>query len=424
MSNALAIATVTETLLRVLSDSLSGSGVTGAKVTATRPDDRTNLPISTGGVNIFLYQVSPNAALRNADLPTRKRDGTPVHRPQVALDLHYLLTFYGEDLSLDQQRLLGCVVRQLHAHPALHNTDIVSAQNKVAFLAGSNLSTQVELIKFTPVNFSLEELSKLWSVFLKTDYVLSVAYRASVVLIETDDLAPATALPVLRPCLTAIPFSLTVINSVQPQAVDLASPPGATLITLNGLNLDPADAVAFLTPGVPEPIAGTVAGSQPDGSQLTVDLPEGLRPGVNTVTLTRYSNVSPPGLGARIVSQSNAAAFILRPGAEFLDLSPPSVEISARIFPAVGPSQQVSLLLNQIDASPPATPKAFQLPGVADPNLPGVFDFATRFTPVGSQQAVTVPPGVYLARVRVDAAESLLTVDASGTFNGPTITIP
>lgn len=426
MSNALAIATVTETLVLVLTGALSSSGVSGAKVTATRPDDTPNLPL-TGGVNIFLYQVSPNPYLRNADLPTRQNDGTLLHRPQAALDLYYLMTFYGQDTSLDQQRLLGCVVRQLHAFPALRHSDIVNAQ-AIAFLTGSDLADQVELIRFTPVNYSLEELSKLWSVFLKTDYALSVAYVASVVLIETDDLSPATALPVLRPCLTATPFSLTVITSVQPQAVDLLSPPGATQITLIGQSLSPADGVAFLTPGVTEPIAGIIISGDAGQDQLTVELPPGLRPGVNTVTLILLSSPSsppesPPCPEPRVVAQSNAAAFILRPAVSFITPSPAG-QIVAVVSPAVGPAQQVTLLLNQVGSSPPGPPLAFQLPGLADATQPGAFTFATSFTPVGSNPPVSVPPGTYLARVRVDTAESPLTVDAAGAFNGPLVTIP
>lgn len=422
MSNTLAIATVTETLLRVLTQAVASSGVNGAKVTATRPDDRTNLPL-TGGVNIFLYQVSPNPHLRNADLPTRRRDGTPIHRPQAALDLYYLITFYGEDASLDQQRLLGCVVRQLHAHPALHHPDIVSAQS-VAFLNGSNLADQTELIRFTPINFSLEELSKLWSVFLKTDYALSVAYVASVVLIETDDLTPATALPVLRPCLVAEPFSLTVIDSVQPQTVDFQSPPGLSLILLLGQNLNPADTVTFRSPGLANPIPATVVNGQNSPNQLVVELPDGLRPGINTVTLTHFTAPgSPPDSEARIISESNAAAFVLRPSVSFPTPSPGG-QITALISPAVDPIQRVTLLLNAISLSPPVAPLAYQLAGLAVTNPPGGYTFAKSFTPVGALQPITVPAGTYLARVRVDAAESLLTLDASGAYNGPLITIP
>lgn len=427
MSNALAIATVTETLVLVLTGALSSSGVSGAKVTATRPDDTPNLP-TAGGVNIFLYQVSPNPYLRNADLPTRNSNGTLLRRPQAALDLYYLITFYGQDLSLDQQRLLGCVVRQLHAHPALRHSDIIDAQG-VDFLTGSNLANQVELIRFTPINFSLEELSKLWSVFLKTDYALSVAYAASVVLIETDDLSPATALPVLHRRLTATPFSLTVINSVQPQAVDLLlSPPGATRITLIGQGLDPADGVTFLTPGVADPIDGAIVGGNVSQDQLTVELPAGLRPGVNTVTLTLLSSPSsppgsPPGREPRVIAQSNAAAFMVRPAVSFIEPSPAG-QITAVVSPAVGPAQQVTLLLNQVNSSPPGPPLAFQLPGLPDSAQPGAFTFATSFTPVGSNPPISVPSGTYLARVRVDTAESPLDVDAAGAFSGPLVTIP
>src|SRR6516165_2065207 len=103
MSNALAIATVTQTLVTVVSDALQTSQVGGAIPTALRPDATSGLPNT--GVNIFLYQVTPNIAARNADLPTRRADGTLLRRPQIGLDLQYLLTFYGDDLKLDQQRM-------------------------------------------------------------------------------------------------------------------------------------------------------------------------------------------------------------------------------------------------------------------------------------------------------------------------------
>lgn len=430
MSNALAIATVTETLVQVLGNSLSGSGVNGATVTKTRPDDASNLPAS--GVNVFLYQVSPNPAWRNADLPTRGPDGSLLRRPQAALDLYYLLTFYGVDATLDQQRLLGAVVRQLHAYPVLSREAVSAAVSNPnapqsggpTYLAGSDLADQIDLVRFTPVNFSLEELSKLWSVFLKTDYVLSVAYAASVVLIQTDDLPPAPALPVLKRHLQAVPFSLAVINSVQPQAVELSSPPAMAQINLNGQNLDAADGVNFLTPGISDAIPGAIVSSNAAQNQLVVELPAGLRPGVNAVTLIRFASPSsPPGASARVLAQSNAAAFIVQPTILSLTLSDPQT-INVVVSPEVGPAQKVSLLLNQIDASPPGNPQAFELTGTPS-SPPGAFTFSTSLTPVGATAAdsVTVPSGSYLARVRVDSAESRLEIGPSGGFAGPIVTI-
>jgi Pvc16 N-terminal domain len=415
MSNSLAIATVTETLLRVLTAALPASGVNGAIVTATRPDDQGNLP-KAGGVNIFLYQVSPNSALRNADLPTRKRDGTLLHLPQAALDLHYLLTFYGEDGSLDQQRLLGCVVRQMHAHPALRHADIVSAQTNVPFLQGSNLADQVELIRFTPTNFSLEEMSKLWSVFLKTDYVLSVAYAASVVLIETDDPPPGGALPVLKRRLLGIPFSLAFIDAVAPQSVTL-SVTEPNQITLQGQGLNADNLVAFITPGDPNPIFGSISSASSSNS-MTVTLPSGLRPGVNTVQLMQAAPPSSPlEFSPRVLSQSNAATFDILPVVS-IDRTPPPGQITVVVTPHVGPTQQVSLIVNQLAGSPPSGPQAFVLPANPHQSETGTFSFSTVF-PNGS-----VPSGTYLARVRVDTVESRLSANASGTFTGPLAVVP
>ncbi len=126
MSNALAIAAATETLVQLLQDNLGASGVTGARVTALAPDGATPMP--NPGVNVFLYQVTPNIAYRNADLPMRGPDGTLIKRPQVALDLHYLFTFYGDDSTLEQQRMLASVALTLQANPTLPRSLITSVQ--------------------------------------------------------------------------------------------------------------------------------------------------------------------------------------------------------------------------------------------------------------------------------------------------------
>jgi hypothetical protein len=411
VSNALAVATVTATLRQQLTAAVSASGVAGAQVTTLRPDSPSGLP--TPGVNLFLYQVSPNAAWRNSDLPTRRPDGTLLARPCVALDLHYLLTFYGDDAALDQQRLLGAVARQLHAAPVLARDAVANAQKSFSFLAGSNLADQPELVRVTPAHLSLEELSKLWSVFPDVDYVLSAVYVAGVVLIETDDTPPAPPPAPRQPAVTAGAGGPAVIDAVEPQRVELsASPP--TAITLVGRNLDPASDVTFTTPGQPAPLAGAVAAG-PGEDRLTVLLPNGLRPGVNTVRLTQRAPPASPAGPARALSQSNAAAFVLRPTLRGVTPSSPPGQLVAAVSPAVGPRQQVALLLNAPGgpafALPPAPPAP---PQQAGPNTL-YFNTTTRGGPL--------PPGTYLARLRVDDADSRLDVDASGKFIGPTVTI-
>lgn len=195
MSNSLAIATVTAALAAQITQSIQ-SVVSGAQVMIGRPQATTPQD-AAHWVQLFLYQVVPNAALRNADLATRNSSGKLVQRPQVALDLHYLLAFNGDEKELEPQRMLGAVARDLHANPILLPGSLENAINSWPLLTGSNLHEQSERVKITSLSLSLDELSKLWSVFFQTPYSLSLAYNASLVLIETDDLVEP-ALPVLQ----------------------------------------------------------------------------------------------------------------------------------------------------------------------------------------------------------------------------------
>lgn len=195
MSNSLAIATVTATLAAHIQKSAQ-QAVGGAEVVIGRP--QTTPPVNAQRwIQLCLYQVMSNPALHNADLPTRDSAGKLTQRPQVALDLHYLLAFYGDEKELEPQRMLGAVARDLHANPVLLRKAVHNAIASRNELTGSNLDEAMEQVRITSLPLNLEELSKLWSVFFQTPHALSVAYRASVVLIETDD-AVSPAPPVLQ----------------------------------------------------------------------------------------------------------------------------------------------------------------------------------------------------------------------------------
>ena len=169
--------------------------------------------------NLYLYQVTPNVAWRNADLPTRNSDGQLVQRPRAAFDLHYLLTFYGNEAQLEPQRLVGSVVRILHAQPLLTRQMIRSTITAATFdyLADSDLADEIEMVKFTPLPLSLEELSKLWSVFFQTPYTLSLAYEGMVIFIEAAQLT-RQALPVRERNVYVRAFRQPVIERVESQA--------------------------------------------------------------------------------------------------------------------------------------------------------------------------------------------------------------
>lgn len=196
MSNYLAIATVTAALRDILQDAALAA-VPGADVTIKRPENISGDGQDKAAINLFLYQVVPNSTWSNADLPTRTSNGLLVRRPMVALDLHYLLSFHGSELELEPQRLLGNAVIALHAQPQLEPDAIQNTINNRSYLAQSDLSTQIERVRFSPLNLTLEELSKLWSVFFQIPYTLSIAYQASAVLIEAQEDVQALK-PVLK----------------------------------------------------------------------------------------------------------------------------------------------------------------------------------------------------------------------------------
>lgn len=285
MSNALAIATVTTALAQIVR-SAAQSVVAGAEVLTGRPNSDA---APAHRVQLFLYQVSPNAALRNSDLPTRTTDGTVIRRPMVALDLHYLLAFYGNDNELETHRMLGAVMRDLHAKPVLTRSMIADAVASQPFLTQSNLIDAVEQIKVTPLQLSLEDLSKLWSVFFQTPYALSVAYQGTVVLIESEENA-RPAPPVLRrgdedrgvetlfgpfPTLESIHVGALEDSARRPRPPSYPSAQLGVLLTLIGHNLDGESVrVRFVHSRLEAVKEISVPPSDRTATALTVAIPE------------------------------------------------------------------------------------------------------------------------------------------------------
>jgi Pvc16 N-terminal domain len=406
VSNFLAIATVTAALQRELQAAAS-LAVNGAHATAVRPDG-----VSSGtpqkGVNIFLYQVMPNGARRNADLPNRSSDGTIVQRPRAALDLHYLLSFYGDETSLEPQCLLGGITQRLNSGSILTDTMINATIINSTFLGGSNLADETEPVRLTPLALSLEELSKLWSVFFQTPYALSVAYQASVVLIEGTE-QPRATLPVRERTITVLPFR-------SPEIMEISSDLG------RGLPVLPESTLVIRGRNLRGDVTRVVIGGNeltPQAQDLSdeeikIVLPATLRAGINSVQVVQKLMLGAP-LAEHSGFESNVAAFVLSPEIRAIDTTVPD-SIIIEIHPTLGASQRVVLLLNK--NAPAGTNYTFpaELPPINPPNV----KFPLLVSPLDS--------GLYFARVQVDGAESsLLDLDpTSPTFKqliSPQVTI-
>jgi hypothetical protein len=405
MSNYHAIAAVTATLRNLLERGIGGEpGMNDINVT-TLPLDRAREGVTTNQVNLFLYQIAVNGAWRNQDLPGPGQvTSAGAGRPPLPLTLHYLLTAFGSGNNdgIRAQQVLGRAMSILHDHALLGPQEIQEA------LPGNDLAEQQERVRITLCPSSLEEISKLWTAF-QSEYRLSVAYEASVVLIEST--LPVTApLPVLRR--GAEGRGVIVVIGALPRIEQVRLPgPEPTVelgdtLTLIGRDLT-GDSVRVLLrhplvdrPFERRPREGSEAG------RLLVDLPAPGDPTSDDSAAARwpagfYTVTVVTGRTGEPDRRSNQAALALRP--RLLDRSPPQIATGQRATVTltcrerVRPEQRAVMLFG--DREVPADP--------AEPP-PGAEPAPTRFL----RFTFTAPrlPGTdpvdYVVRLSVDGVHS------------------
>jgi hypothetical protein len=402
MSNEFAIAAVTRTLRNLLNQIISADF--SAIPADTRPTAEitiTTLPLdkvrngdgSRNQVNLFLYHAQPNTAWRNMDVPRRVRPGESGH-PPLALDLFYLITAYGQDDSeLIGHLLLGMAISILHDHPLLSRAEIESA------LAASDLHQQIERIRINPQPTSLDETSKLWTGF-QTEYRLSAAYQVSVVLIDSKR-PTRTPLPVLRRGSEDQGVFATAAPSPTLRAINLPNhKPSAEfgdILTIEGDNLRGELTLRLSNEHLPAPVSLTPL---PGGNEVEMQLqlpdtavepqaPSQWAAGFYTLAAV----VQRPNLPTWT---TNALSFALAP--QVLSLSPGSIAVGAlpaaltlTCIPQIRPEQNVALLFANREIAPDSvtTPP--------DPTAVTTLTFTID----------DVPAGGYVARLRVDGADSI-----------------
>lgn len=406
MSNSLAIAAVTATIRNILNkaaqplpfDPDPDSDLNDV-ICTTKPPDKARPTEGQNQLNLFLYQTSWSAALRNADIAGQVRPNE-TGMPPVALCLYYLITAYGKNSDdLLAHRVLGRAVSLLYDRAVLLPAEIQAA------LTGADLSRQIEHVRITPHTISGEELSKLWAVF-QTPYRISVTYEVSVVLIDSVRRTRAPLPVVVRgaeaigapvppfPELTSITFPTAKQPAARVPAPALPAPPAPAVpaaagdpITLVGHDLTgTATAVVFsrallATPIERTPLAGATATSIP------VDFPadHSLMPAGFYQVTTRVSQSVNPAQDRT----SNVLALAIAPRIRRLTTAartPDGVPVTLEVSPQVWPEQRASLIVGSLEVvSAPHAAKTDTLSFV-----------------------VPSPAGTYPVRVRVDGVDSFL----------------
>lgn len=419
MSNHLAIATVTATLQRTLQVSIQKE-FEGARITTVSPSEVGQGTPETG-VNIFMYQVITNPALHNVDVAPMRTRGNPVKR-QAALDLYYMLSCYGNNNDLAPQRLLGSVVQAMNDRRVITQEMIREAcqDATLSFLQTSNLADQVQKINILPLDLNLEDLSKTWSVFFQTPYILSVAYKALVVLVDGRE-SLGRALPVRgRNGSGLSPFS------TQPQIERVMAKSGTTdpiftdsTVLIKGQHLK----------GTPQtqvrigPIEVTPTVVSPTQIELSLAAlsPQTLKAGVQTLQVIHPLMEAVSGNPRkRRGPESNGAPLVIRPRvvqanvSQIVDVDDDlcDAHLSVQIDLPVDPEQKGVLSLSEWWTAQDERWQLLQDKQVEPPTT-YLFDAAKHRESGDTLHFVLsdVKPGAYLVRVLIDGAESPLEAD-------------
>ena len=214
------------------------------------------------------------------------------------------------------------------------------------------------MIKVTPEPLSTEDLSKLWTAF-GNKFRPSAGYEATVVLIESTAAIQA-ALPVLSRNIPVLQLRQPAITAVTPLHLPWAD---SLSLTLSGSSLSGQDVVVVFDNNPTAPQVPRPAG--PAGSAVTAAVPS-LPAGINTLRVVQQVPVGAPP--PKNVVESNVSLFYLQPvirrdpapphndlitvGSPDTTRTPPATPVTVKLDPALGGTQQVQLLLNEL--APPA----------------------------------------------------------------------
>jgi hypothetical protein len=288
------------------------------------PPDVTVSSVPGKRVNLFLYQVTENAYLKNQEIPGTGHPADYGH-PPLSLDLHYLLTAYGEseEDEVEAHQVLGDAMRVLHDH-ALITDQLLQTRDAEPHqpVLDTSLRGQFEKVKLYLEPISLEDLSKVWTA-LTAPYRLSVAYKVSVVQIESRRprrFPRPVGEPPKGPKVYVVPFrspqirEIRVIRQDDPDSKERPFPYariGDTLI-IRGRNF--ASETTRVTLGAVDATAQITD----DRIKLTIPDDAELQPGPQTVRVVldvMMGELPKPHIGF----QSNLAVFMLVPRIKELD---------------------------------------------------------------------------------------------------------
>ena len=446
MTTALGIAATTEVLRAILHTAVTESklkDVLGSFSASTFAPGQIKVPeaAADNSLNLFLYQVIQNQGWRNLGLPVRDGNGDRVNSPPLALDLYYLMTAFAPD-ELSSQSLLATGMLALHELSLLTRDGIRAAlspppppqtdnrSDLVKKLVTAGLDKQIEAIKVSPHNLSLDDLNRILG--------------SSIDRLRERGLpgygGPAGEQP-------AHALGAAGATAAEPRRVPLQQPDdrrggaaeylpvtGATII-LKGHDLLAGKTVVRF---------GSAAEQEPDVNAstpfaLSVLLPVNVPAGMTTVQVVQQLAVGEgrrmdpvPPASLRHGFESNLMPLVIQPriaktGPSYditkanesgAGTEPRSADITVGLEREVGKRQRATLLLNQKNAPASGPVRGYSFEAETR-DLPGAPDTSATVT----WSVNGVHAGTYLVRVRIDGAETPLELDADGKYDKPELSL-
>jgi len=186
MANYVAVAATCEAVINMSrqswnSDLMDYNGTIHFEVYTT---ENFKSPMSLG-ISLFVYSVEIDGTHRT--YPPRKRDDNRQNRPQLPLNIHFMLTPWSTNAS--QVHILTAWMMRVIEDNTILSSGLLNAPLGDVFYTD-------EFVKITPGTTNNDEVLRVWDQ-LPTDFHLSVSYLASVLQIESfrDE---ATAGPVIE----------------------------------------------------------------------------------------------------------------------------------------------------------------------------------------------------------------------------------
>jgi hypothetical protein len=407
VSNSLAISAVSAAFLRRIL-AAANQAVPQAKArlgppTAKLAEDGKAL------VNLHLFRVEPNAAHVNNHLPSRDKTGLSRRPSRLALNLHYVMSFYGDHEKFEPDLMLAEVMLAMEYEPLLSKSTISSAVADNEEIAATDLADAIAPLRVSRQLLTIDDFSKIWSIFYQVPYAISLVYEVNHLEIETRD-PTAVPLPVARPDLWVSPHTSLRLDSAGASVDSTTSPVWGGTLHVRGQGL----AIPGLSLEVDgTPLLMTAVLQQPDRLAVPLDAPTFAGADL-AIGVHRLQAVAPrlgPDQPDHLRSRSNSLAFALSPAIAVAGLNAPgggalaTGSITIDFTPAVGSAQTVRLLLDSRD---PVDPAQVILPG-REPLVGGP-----------SASSLTFPFNNlvrrdYLVRADVDGLLSPVRIDADPT---------